>query len=56
MKTWRVKMQKVYEEILELEPTYKEIEAFVDKYDKYYGVVTYTKRDDNPLSIRLHDT
>lgn len=49
-------MQKVYEEILELEPTYEEIKAFVDEYGESYGVVTYTRGDDNPSSIGLHDT
>jgi len=47
------------QEISDLEPTYEEIDAFVEKVEKEgwsYGIVTYTKRDDNPLNIRFHDT
>ena len=48
-----------YQKIDELNPTYKEIESFTEKAEKErwsYGVVTYTKRDGNPLTIRFHDT
>ena len=47
-----------YLKINELEPTYEEIKSFAEKAEKEgrYGVVTYTKRSDNPLIIRLHET
>ena len=48
-------MKRIWEELNKLEPTYEEIEEYVEKYG-HYGVVTYTKRDDNPLIVRLHDT
>jgi len=58
VKSWRGEIQKIYEEISSLEPTYEEIEDFVEWLEgpASYGVVTYAKRDDNPLSIGLHDT
>lgn len=56
MKKWREEMKKIYEEILAIEPTYEQIKAFAEAYSKQHGVVTYTKRSDNPLSIRLQDT
>ena len=48
-------MKRIYEELGKLKPTYEEIEKYAEEYGDY-GVVTYTKRDDNPLIIRLHDT
>jgi len=57
MKVWRIEMQKTYEEILRLGPTYEEIGSFVEWLGNHtYGIVTFTKTDENPLSIRLHDT
>lgn len=49
-------VQEYYKKIKELEPTYEEIKAFVETLKDPYGVVTYTRRDDNPLHIRFHDT
>lgn len=53
---FQVLMEKYYEEINKLKPTYEEIKEFVGMLEDTYGIVTYTKRDDNPLIIRLHDT
>lgn len=52
-------VDEYYQKIDELEPTYEEIEAFVTDIESTgstYGVVTHTKKDDNPLVIRFHDT
>lgn len=61
-----MKKKSVYEIIDEycksinkLEPTYEEIEAFImdlENTNSTYGIVTYNKKDDNPLIIRFHDT
>lgn len=56
---WRNQMSIISGDLDRLEPTYKEICVYVDILEKQnltYGVVTYTRRSDNPLTIRLHDT
>ena len=53
-KNWRDKLKEIYEELLLLNPTYKEITEYSEGAD--YGELTFCKRNDNPLVIRLHDT
>jgi len=46
-----------YEELVKLGPTEKEIEAYADKMEKVYGVVTYGKsRGGSGYFIDFHDS
>ena len=48
---------EAYEELTKLKPTEKEIEAYADKMESVYGVVTCSKsRGGSGYFIDLHDT
>jgi len=50
-------VEEAYNELVRLKPTEKEIEAYADKMENVYGVVTYSKnRGGSGYFIRLHDT
>lgn len=65
-RTTKIKKKTVYEiveknhrRIKKLNPTYDEIDDFVtdlERRDLTHGIVSFSKRDDNPLIIRIHDT
>jgi hypothetical protein len=50
-------VEEAYNELVRLQPTEKEIEAYADKKENVYGVVTYSKnRGGSSYFLDLHDT
>jgi hypothetical protein len=56
-KSAHVIVEEAYNELVELEPTEKEITVYADKMENVYGVVAYSKsRSGSGYFLDLHDT